>query len=474
LTLSTFKKCILVSLLLLTSCTSMRLEDFFKSYVDQMKPAKQAAENGMFEQALSLVPVQNSNHNAYNLSLLEKGRIAFLQKNWSQSQKLFTQAYNEIAQESAKAKIQISSSFQNAGAIVSNDSAITYKIPAFEQSMMHSYQALNYLYQGSLESALVEIRRANLVQEHALRNNENEIISLQDKMTANGVSLDSLSSRYPSMKNLIGEAKNGFQNAYTFYLSAILYEASGELNDAYIDYKKALEIFPDNYYLQKDVIRLAKKLDIDDITIPYLSKAVSKKTEEKGLNNTGQLVVIYEQNLIIAKQEQKLDLPIFTRHDDLRFFSFSLPIFQESGDRVRSLKLNYLGQDYQSEKIVNLKALASKNLQDSLPSMVTRQVLRILAKEQMRRKMKSEGGDIGNVLASLYNLASERADTRSWLMLPGHIEVMKIDLPEGTHSLQLEHRNGYSNIDVVIKKGRMSLVNVVALENFTAHKTINL
>ncbi len=54
--------------------------------------------------------------------------------------------------------------------------------------------------------------------------------------------------------------KHSFQNAATFYLSGVVWEMLGERNDAYIDYKKALEIFPDNLFLQADVMRLGKRL----------------------------------------------------------------------------------------------------------------------------------------------------------------------------------------------------------------------
>ena len=45
--------------------------------------------------------------------------------------------------------------------------------------------------------------------------------------------------------------------------SAIIYEMLGHFDDAYIDYKKALEIVPDNTYLQKDVLRLDRKINFN-------------------------------------------------------------------------------------------------------------------------------------------------------------------------------------------------------------------
>ena len=104
--------------------------------------------------------------------------------------------------------------------MVSNDNAISYQVPYYEQSMLHSYQALNYLFQHDLEGALVEIRRANLVQENALKAYEQEIHQAQNELYNSGMSKDSLASTYPSMAATIGQVKNGFQNALPFTFPA--------------------------------------------------------------------------------------------------------------------------------------------------------------------------------------------------------------------------------------------------------------
>lgn len=473
----TFRFIIIMSSLILSSCSSMRFEDFFSGYAQQMNLVRVAQRNGDFTKALALIPQTNKQHNAYTLSLLEKGRLAFLEQNWAESQLLFDKAYQAIEQENQKANIQISKGFSNAGAAVSNDNAIKYQVPAYEQSMLHSYQALNYLYQGQLESALVEVRKANLVQEAALKENENAIFSAREKMTDKGITNDALYDHYPSMNEMIGSVKNGFQNAFTFYLSALLYESVGEDNDAYIDYKKALEIFPDNQYIKADVTRLAKRLNIrgDSSTVYSQKKLGHEEAEQK---QTGQVVILHEQGLVAEKQEVKLNLPLFTRHNDMRFFNFSLPVyqhaFQEENQNTQPLRLNYQQQSFASDEIVVLQSLASKQLKDQLPSIVTRQAFRVIAKEQLRRKMSKEGGDIGNILASIYSIASEKADTRSWLTLPDRIHLLKVNLPVGRHTLNLEHFNGHSTVDVTINSNRISLINLTTVGNYTGYHVTNL
>jgi uncharacterized protein len=348
--------------------------------------------------------------------------------------------------------------------------------------MMHSYQALNYLYQGQLESALVEVRKANLVQEEALLENEAAIFSAQEKMAEEGIETDSLYSNYPSMSEIIGGVKNGFQNAFTFYLSALLYESAGEENDAYIDYKKALEIFPDNKYINADVSRLAKKLNIvDDSTTHNIQNKPAELLKSTLVNSSrklGQVVVLYEQDLITEKQEAKVNLPLFTRHNDMLFFSFALPVYQQGAHGVNQsyqpLQLHYEQQSFQSDELVVLQSLASKQLKEELLTIVARQAFRVVAKEKLRKKMSREGGEIGNVLASLYGMASEKADTRSWLTLPNRIHLLKVNLPIGQHRLNLEHTNGQSSIDIIVNKDRISLINLTTVGNYTGFHVTNL
>ncbi|WP_068379289.1 COG3014 family protein, partial [Paraglaciecola hydrolytica] len=423
---------------------------------------------GDFKQAETLVDALSPANNNYSLSLLEKGRLHFLANDWQASQKAFNLASIKIAEDNAKAKIRLSRGLANATAMVSNDNVIAYDVPAYEQSMLHTYQALNYVYLGSLEKALVEIRRANLVQEQALEENAKQ---LQD--AENDFNQKALKQAYPSMDAMIGKLKNGFQNAYTFYLSGILYEAAGQPNDAYIDYKRALQIYPDNQFLQQDVLRLATSLDMLDDLARFTGK-YGPYTKPDNTAQSGEVVILLEQGIVNYKDELRVDLPIFTRRADMRFFSFSLPIYQGGLTNHKPLTAKVADNSYQSQEIVRLQSLATKQLQEQLPALVTRQALRVVAKEQLRSSMSKEGGDVGNILAGLYNLASEHADTRSWLSLPDGVQILRLSLPAGQHALTLNVGNKLLELDLEVRAKRITMINVTSIGSYQAYKTSNL
>ena len=291
-------------------------------------------------------------------------------------------------------------------------------------------------------------------------------------MASKGISNERLNSSYPSMSSTIGNLKNGFQNAYTFYLSGLLYEAANKPNDAYIDYKRAIEIFPENTYLQQDLLRLATKLGMYDDLARFKKRFGEHKAQNR--NNTGQVVVIFEQGIINAKDEAKINLPIFNTSSDVKFFSFALPVYRGGLSVLTPLRIDIDDKNYQSQEIVRLQSLASKNLQDELSGLVTRQAIRLVAKEQMRQQMRKAGGDVGNILASLYNIASEKADTRSWSSLPDSVQLMRVNVPVGKQPLAFSLAGKTLMIDVDVKKTGFTLINVTSMGRYVAYQTINL
>lgn len=458
--------------LILSGCATLQLTDLFQGYHSQLKPVKLAQRQGDFVKAQNLLGERSASNNSYVLNLLERGRLQFLAKNWQASQKTFAQAYQQVEEQRNKAKIQLSKGVEKLGAVVSNDSATSYQVPYYEQGMLHSYQALNYLFQQDLTGALVEVRRANLVQENALKAYQDEINQAQNELYNSGMSSDSLHSAYPSMSSVIGKVKNGFQNAFTFYLSGILYEASGELNDAYIDYKRALEIYPDNPYLQQDVLRLATQLDMPDDLVKFQQRF--GRYQGRKAESQGQVVVLVEQDVVNNKQDATLHLPVGRSNSGLKFFSFSLPVYREPLPPRNKLTLNNGGKSYQAHEIVRIQSLAAKDLKDQLPSLLTRQVVRVVAKEQLRQKLSREAGDVGSILASIYNIASEQADTRSWSTLPDEIDILRMPAIVGKQVLQVQINGQQQNIEVEVKENRITLISFFAIGNYTGYQVVNL
>jgi hypothetical protein len=443
---------------ILSGCSTIGFNDLFNDYASQMTPVRNAIQNNNIEQAKSLIANNSKLHSSYLLNQLEQARLKDLANEQSVSQQQFENVYTQVQTKREAAKIQLSSGLEQSNALFTNDSAITYVPPAYEMSMLHSYKALNYVYSSDLESALVEIRRANKVQVDALADNQAQIND----------TIEQAQQHYPSMSNVTRGIKNGFQNAFTFYLSALLYQSDKQYDDAYIDYKKALEIQPDNHYLQQDVMRLAKRQgfnqDLEEFERRF-SPLQPLPTKH------GEVVILVEQGLVPKQDEFKLRLPIYTSGGDARFYSLAMPVYKDNAFIANINGVNIGAQNLQLNPLVHIEALAAKTLEQQIPARVSRQVLRLVAKEKVRAELARSTGDVGNIIANIYNLASEQADTRSWLTLPNQISMARSSLNAGSHTLLI---GNHTPINFTVSKQGLTLIYLTSINNYFNYHVVQL
>ena len=136
--------------------------------------------------------------------------------------------------------------------------------------------------------------------------------------------------------------------------------------------------------------------------------------------------------------------------------------------------MNYQGKNYQSEEIVRLQSLAAKQLKDQLPVIVTRQIVRLLAKEEIRQQLERKNGELGNIFASIYNIATEKADTRSWSTLPDSIHILRLNLPAGEHQLMLNINGQNQQVNLSIRQNKITLIKLTAIGTYNQYQTYYL
>ncbi|MGE6223710.1 COG3014 family protein [Aeromonas media] len=458
---------LLLAGLLLGGCAS-RWQDLFVSYSDQMVPLRNQLLLGHAAEALPKVRESTPGDDTYVLDQLERGRIAWLAGQDGVSKQGFAAADSRLAWEDNQAQYRLSHGLDQAGSLLTNDQTMAYRAPDYERTMLHHYLALNYLQRGDAEGALVEVRRANQVQERALKARADEVRKAKEESeeteadtAAEGEMRQLMSRGAPELDRLIGQVKNGFQNAYTFYFSGVLYEAAGDLNDAWVDYQRGYQIAPDNQSLQDALLRLARlRGSVDELK--ETEKRVGRKAPPLA-RDQGQLVVLFEDGLIPARREIFLPLPISTSSGDFRTFTVAVPYYDNRASDTGPLTVSAGKQAGRTSSLVRLEALAAKDLQERLPGMLTRQALRLVAKEQLRRSAAKEGGDVGNILVGIFNTLSERADTRSWLTLPAEASSWQGMVPAGDVNLTLGAGAAQRQLPLTIHSGRTTLVWVQRL-----------
>lgn len=440
---------------ILGACAS---SSFFVSYPSQMAPYKNEIVQGDAENSFQKLSQKGSGPNR-SLDVLESARIAQIGKNYSESKIQFQKAFDLFNDQDNKAKLDLSDGGSLLSSFALNDNALPYRAEAYERILAYQYQSMNYLAEGDIQGALVEVRRANEEQVLALEDHHKELAKAEKEADSKGLSPDlkDYQARMQENFNTAAKVKNSFQNAYTFYYSGLVREAAGETNGAYIDYKKALEIFPNNVYIQQDVWRLAKLLNMRSDLEKYqtLIKAENKKTDIKP--EAGEIVVFFEQGFVPPKQEISLPFSSYTK-----IYSIAFPAYLNPWHPGSTIKVNagdqHLGH---TNDILDVHALAAKALEEGSFKRLLRQMIRLSTKARIQQEaINQNDGGFAQLLSNAYSFVSERADLRSWLSLPDKVQLGRYEIPAGSHKIQFSNATFSQTINVNISAGQRILIRV--------------
>lgn len=435
------------------------LNSIFINYPSQIAPVKAQLNTNTPIKGVLEVEANISGADGL-LYAQEAGRVAQISGDFEASKEYYQQAVAGYLKFDDKAILSVSDMGATASSLFINDNVIPYRGPGYERVMLHQYQALNYIFSGDQQGALVEVRRSNDLQssEQARYQKSNESVQAM----ANGT----IDAEVNKLGKAAGTVTSSFLNAYSYYTTGVLHEILGEPNDAFIDYRKAAQISPDNPYLQKDLVRLAKQLSMpqaDEFERRW-GKATRAKKEQ------GEVIFLIERGFVPEKQS--LTVP-FTIHGNWQ--TASLATYTSNSRPVSPGKIKGLGKSLTAAPIANLDALAITALKEELPAALIRQAARVYAKSEMARSVESNSKkrnnetDIGVIAMQIFNVVTEQADRRSWLTLPKQAQIARTYLNSGSYSVQLD--NG-TPAPVEVKSGKTTLVWAVDTGNYTRFYSI--
>ncbi|UUM31513.1 COG3014 family protein [Vibrio japonicus] len=428
---------ILASSAFLSACSSFSAGNLFSHYSAQNEAVYQAVKSGHYQEADALLPEYVAGDILDNL---EKGRVQLLNEQFQQSQASLARGDSAVRELQDKAVISVSESAASISSFAVNDNLSVYQPADYELGFLHLYLGLNYIQQNSLEDALVEMRRANIVQERARKERERELESAQEQLENQGLSpnLGSILSQYPDA----GDTLKAVQNGYLLYLSALLYEASGELNSAYVDYRRALAVAPDNTQVIEGTKRVAKRLGMSS-DLKQLERRYGKA--KTLASNESRVIVLEEQGIVEAMQAWKQSLPLFDSRGLGALYSISLPYYP-TAQTQSFLPMTLDQSQLSSDLLTDVNLMAQKNLSERMPAIIIRQAIRVWAKDQLRRQTTEQNG-VGNLLFNVWNVMTEQADTRSWLTLPGEIRSSSEVVTAGDHVIEVADKRIQFHVD---------------------------
>lgn len=330
--------------------------------------------------------------------------------------------------------------------VMVNDLALAYQPTRTERLLLPYYAALSYASAGKLEEAAVEARRLSAILQQ-----------LQDDDQAPDVST----------------------HAFLRYFAGVVFEAAGERNDAEVAYRNAAALDSVRYGNARDSANVVLLLErgfaphrvqeslmvmlSDDETHEFEHNDSSDERERTASHvaarilefagnagpRTGQpkqrtlWVPAPTSTKASSKKMAVCDSACEAHEDHSYLLRMSWPVMYApalrtlSGLRVDSIAIAQFSS-------VDLGSEILGDFQRQQPAIIARAVARAASKyvltksaEKKIAKKNEALGDVVGALANITGAITEQADTRSWHLLPGTIEVVRLRLTPGKHKLSV-------------------------------------
>jgi hypothetical protein len=345
-----------------------------------------------------------------------------------------------------------------AKAFLISDNELPYEGDPHEHVMINALKALNYAMLSNWTEALVEARK--------------------------------LDHRLNVLSDRTGNQNAYREDAFARYLSGILYETTGDLNNAFIAYRKSYDEYraahpwshvPLPSSLRADLLRMTEALHLADEHDEF-RKTMSEISWQPVAETQplAHVVVISYNGRAPRKEDQFIDLPISldalnlvlmtkatmgTRTSDARAVEsvlyglnghvvrVALPRLISQKTQVASGDLTLSGEtgtfSARTELVQNFTVLAEKNLADRFKATTVKAVARATVKYALAEGIgrgahaavgKDAGPLVGLLIGSLAKalaVASEESDKRSWRTLPDEIQIARLWVPPGSYELRL-------------------------------------
>ncbi len=345
-----------------------------------------------------------------------------------------------------------------AASFLVNPNTVTYRGEDHEHLLLLYYKAINYLKLSDYEAALVECRRLN-----------NRLQVLSDKYRSD---------------------KKYKRDAFIHNLMGIIYEASGDVNNAFIAYRNSLEIYKEDYIAQFGVA-VPNQLKQDLLRTAYLNGFLTELDfyeQEFGIkydrnsNSSEELVFFWHNGLGPFKAEWSINFTVvegqggmvtFVNEEygfnfpfpvadndqrseltDLRFFRVAFPKYVERGVVFNQAAIMHNNQKYGLELAEDINAIAFKTLEERMLQEFAQGLLRVAIKKSIERairgdqssgseksdqeKRNDEFRDGLSFLVGIVNTVTEKADTRNWQTLPHDIFYTRVPLDTGLNEVILQ------------------------------------
>jgi len=432
---------------LITGCAALG------NYSRMTRQSRVSISRGDFTAALTVFPERSAKGGNEVLIRMERGVLLQALGEYEKSSQEFERAKKRISFYEDKAVISATKTTTQAGSLIINEQVRPYEGEDFEKVLIHGLDAVNYLMLGDLEGARVEIRNAYTRQKELYEKHAKELEKAKKNRETNWERSfrDADPGGYDRLQGKARSVSSIYQNAFTYYISSLVYELGNESDESYIDLKKAIDAAPHSRSIQKDLIRLSKELNFSEDTEMWESRY--GKDESMG-GDVVDVFVIFELGL--APYKEAVSIPILLSEGGL--VPASMPVYRFTPTTLRSGSILYDGHAEETSVVSDTDAIAARNLLDEFPILFAKQIARTYLKARATNKLSKEYGVWGALGGTLASFITEQADLRTWSSLPKEIQVARVFVPGKTPDITIRSIPGAYKEIVDIPEGARHMI----------------
>jgi hypothetical protein len=450
-----------VSLVLATALLSACAT--FRSYDAELSQTLAMAADGRVDAALKTLDANNKKDKKDLLYYLERGELLRLKTDYRDSQSAWSRADATVQDWERIAKTDPDKLVGNVASFVINDRLRPYEGHDYEKVMLTTRMAMNFLGQGDFANARVAIKQTHEREALIAEVRARQYAKVQEEASKRSATPPPFKeiNGYPVQEidnPEVNALKNSYQSALSHYLAGFVYEALREPSLAAAGYRQAIELQPGVGMLEESLAGLDQRVAAPDDDL------------------TDTLLVI-ESGLVPARRSQRFALPIPVS-GELVLVAVAFPVMPGRGEAFvpDEVRVDF-GEPLRPARITSVDAMARRALQDDMPGIVLRSMVRSTSKAVAqyqaqraaeRQRMQGDSGEAGLLgLAALAlmvgTVATEQADERGWRSLPADIYVARGKLPRGRRQLSLATPAGERSVQVDLS-GRHAFIAVRFLQ----------
>ncbi|WP_017902618.1 COG3014 family protein [Pseudomonas asplenii] len=396
---------------LLDSCA------IYRDYDGEMQLTNEQLRAGNAELALYLLERHNPWDDKDLLYYLEKGELLRAKGDLAASEEAWRVADHAVLVREDSTDIDYFKILASLGTLAINDKIRRYDGYDYEKVMLTTQMALNRLALNDFDGARVDIKKTHERETQIAERRDQEYLRLEAEAHEQGIDL-----RY---KNLQGypvqildapqvlALKNGYQSAFSHYLSGFVYEALGERDLAAPGYRQAIELRPNT---------------------PFLEQALSNLGKPPQAVDGSDVLIIVQTGLAPARSSIRLPFPVQMRDGQTITSVVSFPILVPDNATARPSSVGIDGRKQPLTLLNSITDMSLRTLRDDMPGIIQRTRLRATAIAQVQATDNRKHPEKAKQIA---DAPFEQADTRTWRTLPDNTLVARLRLKPGLHQLRL-------------------------------------